>query len=164
MLLTETWLRDGECTLLSELLPPGCLFFGSSWSTGRGGGVALVFKSFFQCRLIPSVTYTSFELQTFELQLSPFSIMFAIVYRPPKCNKDFISDFADFLSGATVKYDHFLISGDFNIHVCCESRPLVTDFLNLIDLFKLVQCVKDPTHEKGYILDLVLSYDLSVCV
>ena len=107
---------------------------------------------------------SSFELQTFELQLSSFSVMFGVVYRPPKFYKDFICEFADFLSCVSVKYNHFLISGDFNIHVCCRSRPLVTDFLNLIESFNLVQCVKDPTHEKGHILDLVLSYDLSVSV
>ena len=90
--------------------------------------------------------------------------LFAIDYRPPKFNKDFICYFTDFLSCVSVKCDNFLISGDFNIHVCCRSRPLVTDFLNLIESFNLVQCVKDPTHEKGHILDLVLSYDLSVSV
>ena len=98
-----------------------------------------MFKSSFQCRLISSAVYSSFELQTFELQLPSFSAMFAVVYRSPKFNKDFIRDFADFLTGTTVKYDHFLISGDFNIHVCCGSIPLVTDFLNLLILFNVLK-------------------------
>ena len=86
------------------------------------------------------------------------------MYRPPKFNKDFINDFADCLSLVTVKYDHLLISGDFNIHVCCESRPLASDFLNLIASFNLIQSVTGPTHEKGHTLDLVLSCGLSLCV
>lgn len=61
-------------------------------------------KSSFQCHLIPSASYSTFELQTFQLQLSSFSAMFAVVYRPPKFNYDFIRDFTDFLSCATVKY------------------------------------------------------------
>ena len=79
--------------------------------------------------------------------------------RPP--HKDFIRDFADFVSGVTLKYDHFLIVGDFNVHVCCETRPLVRDFFNLIDSLNLTQ-FSEPTHEKGHILDLVLSYGLNV--
>ncbi|KAK0151915.1 hypothetical protein N1851_006719 [Merluccius polli] len=163
MLLTETWLQDGECTPFSELLPPDCLFISSPRSTGRGGGLASVFKSSFQCRQSPSDTYSSFELQMFELHLSS-PVMFAVIYRPPKFNKGFINDFADFLSRVTVNYDYLLISGDFNIHVCCESRPLVNDFLNLLASFNLVQSVRAPTHEKGHTLDLVLSYGLSVCI
>lgn len=48
--LTETWLCTGEFTPLLELLPPDCLFFSSSQAAGRGGGLATVFKSSFQCR------------------------------------------------------------------------------------------------------------------
>ena len=62
-----------------------------------------------------------------------------------------------------MKYDNLLISGDFNIHVCCESRPLVKDYFNLLSSINLVQSVRGLTHEKGHTLDLVLSYGLSVC-
>lgn len=60
------------------------------------------------------------------------------------------------------KYDCAIFLGDFNIHVCCPDRPLVKDFLRLIDSFNLVQCVSGPTHEHGHTLNLVLSYGLSV--
>lgn len=81
-----------------------------------------------------------------------------------KLNKDFMQDFADFLAGIMLKYDRFLIVGDYSIHVCCQTRPLVKDFLNLIDSFNLTQSVTGPTHEKGHTLDLVLSYGLCVCI
>ncbi len=42
----------------------------------------------------------------------------------------------------------FLIIGDFNIPVCCESKPLAKQILSLIDLFNLMQAVTGPTHEK----------------
>ena len=45
MLLTETWLHISESTAFFELLPPDCSFFSSPWTTGKGGGVATVFKS-----------------------------------------------------------------------------------------------------------------------
>ena len=163
LFLCETWVSIGENMPFSELLPPDCNFFNSPRATGRGGGVASVYKSFFHCRQIPHAGFASFELQLFELILS-FPVLCAVVYRPPKFNKDFIHDFADFLSGLMVKYDHIIICGDFNVHVCCESQPLTRDFLNLLDSFSLKQAVSGPTHDKGHTLDLVLSYGVSVSV
>lgn len=54
--------------------------------------------------------------------------------------------------------------GDFNIHVCCVSKPLVKDFLNILDSFNLTQSVNSPTHNKGHVLDLVLSYGLNLSI
>uniref|UniRef100_A0A3Q2WWY2 Reverse transcriptase domain-containing protein n=1 Tax=Haplochromis burtoni TaxID=8153 RepID=A0A3Q2WWY2_HAPBU len=68
------------------------------------------------------------------------------------------------MAGIALKYDSFLILGDFNIHVCCDSKLLVKDFLNIIDSFNLTQWVSGPTHEKGHTLDLVLSHGLEVCI
>ena len=61
-----------------------------------------------------------------------------------------------------LKYDHVLLVGDFNIHVCCPDNPLVKDFLSLIDCFHLEDCVSGPTHEHGHTLDLVLWHGLSL--
>lgn len=55
------------------------------------------------------------------------------------------------------KYDHVLIIGDFNAHVCCPDQPMAKDFLNLIDSFDLVQPVSVPTQKYGHTLDLVLT-------
>ncbi len=52
--------------------------------------------------------------------------------------------------------------GDFNIHVCCPSKPLVRIFFNVLESFDLLQCVFGPTHEHGHTLDLVLSFGFSV--
>ncbi|XP_049891926.1 uncharacterized protein LOC126384729 isoform X1 [Epinephelus moara] len=150
MFLTETWLHVGESTPLSELLPPGCLFLSSPRLTGRGGGLASVFKSSFQCQQSLPGSFSSFELQTFVLNLTS-PILCALVYRPPHLNKDFIQDFGDFLAETTLRYDRVLIVGDFNIHVCCESKPLAREFMNLIDSFNLIQSwlgqrMKKDTH------------------
>ena len=161
MFLTETWLQTGDFIPFSELLPPDCTFFNSPQTTGKGGGIASVFKSVFHCGQLLSDTFSSFELQLFEINF-PLPVLCAVVYRPPKLNEDFIQDFADFLAGIVVKCDRFLVVGDFNVHVCCETKPLVRDFLDLIDSFNLTQSVCGPTHEKGHTLDLVLSFGLTV--
>lgn len=82
--------------------------------------------------------------------------------RAPKYSKDFIKEFAAFLTEVTIKYDSFLIVGDFNIHVCCPDTPMVKDFLNLTDSFHLVRCVSVPTQQCGHTLDLVLAHSLPV--
>lgn len=95
--VTETSLSAGESAPLNELLPPDCCYFNSPWSSGRkGGGIAVIFKSGFKCRQIClRSSFRSFELCLFELDLSD-AILCAVIYRPPKHNKDFISDFSEF--------------------------------------------------------------------
>ncbi len=81
-----------------------------------------------------------------------------------KYNKNFIQDFANFVAGTTLKYDHFLNIGDINIYLGCESKPLAKDFLSLTNSFNLTQSVSGPTHEKGHTLDLVLSYGFCITI
>jgi len=57
------------------------------------------------------------------------------------------------------KYDHILIIGDFNIHVCCTANVLAKD-LNLLSSLNIVKWVTGPTHCHGHTLDLILSYGL----
>ncbi len=63
LFVTETWLNVGETTPLSELSPPGCSFFSTPRSFGRGGGLTVVFKDRFKCRLLPSESHCTFETQ-----------------------------------------------------------------------------------------------------
>ncbi|XP_039879700.1 uncharacterized protein LOC120728698 [Simochromis diagramma] len=163
LFLTETWTSPGEFIPFSELLPPDCAFFSSPRLTGRGGGLASVFKNKHEARLLPSPTYSSFEAQLLELT-GPRTTLCVVVYRLPKYHKMFISEFADFLGSILFKYGSVIISGDFNIHVCCMDDQLANDFLALTASFNLTQWVNEPTHVKGHTLDLVFSYDVDICI
>jgi len=57
-------------------------------------------------------------------------------------------------------FERFLIIGDFNIHICCQKDSFVKDFINLTEVFDLVQMVTGPTHLKGHTLDLILSHGI----
>ncbi len=48
---------------------------------------------------------------------APKAITIATVYRPPKPNEAFMSEFADLLSMLCFKFKNILILGDFNIHI-----------------------------------------------
>ena len=56
-----------------------------------------------------------------------------------------------------------LILGDFSMHIRCPSMSGFTaDFINWFESFNLEQSVKHPAHDKGHVLDLVLSYGVSL--
>jgi len=97
LFVTETWLNAGEMTSLSELSPPGCSFFSTPRSVGRGGGLAVVFKDKFKCRLSPSESYSTFESQLITLN-SFKSVLCVLIYRPPNFHGGFIQEFSELLS------------------------------------------------------------------
>lgn len=61
-------------------------------------------------------------------------------------------------------YDRTLLLGDFNIHVCCPDRSLVSEFCNVLDSFGFTQYMNQPTHVRGHTLDLIMSYGIPVDV
>lgn len=115
--MTETWIGVGECSALVELVPHGCSYFNSPRTSGRGAGTATVYKNDFKCKQCAvSSSFSSFEVTLFEVGRSD-PVLCAVVYRPPKYNKDFVNDFSDFLAGIMPNYDRVLIVGDFNIQL-----------------------------------------------
>lgn len=120
--ITEIWLKQGDNSLFSKLLPADYLFFNTPRLAGRGGGLATVFKSTLKCRPFPSRDFSSFELQTLILTLHRPTLC-VLIYRPLKA-KDFINDFGELLGVLIPQFDSFLICGDFNIHVDCASDQL----------------------------------------
>lgn len=93
----------------------------------------------------------------------PVDFLFAVIYHPPKYNGNVISDYF-FLSSFIPHYEKILIVGDLNVHICCPDKPLVKEFLNIIESFNLTQFVSGPTHQRGHTPDLVLGYRVSVSI
>ncbi len=93
LFVTETWLKGGDMSPLSELSSAGCSFFSTPRSIGRGGGLAVVFKEKFKCRLLPSDSFCSFESQLITLN-SFKSVLCVLIYRPPNSHGDFIQEFS----------------------------------------------------------------------
>ncbi len=42
MFITETWIKVGDLSPFSDLVPAGCTFFNLPRSSGRGGGLAVI--------------------------------------------------------------------------------------------------------------------------
>jgi hypothetical protein len=67
-----------------------------------------------------------------------------------------LSQLADFFSQTLPHYDEVIFTGDFNLRLLSE--PRVCEQLNdLLMSFSLFQHVNQPTHERGDILDLVIT-------
>lgn len=89
-------------------------------------------------------------------------VLCATVYRPPKHNAIFQSEFPEFLSSDVLKFDRILITGDFNFHVDIHSNASAAEFLGTMDSFNFIQHVSGPTHIHGYTLDLVFTLGLTI--
>ncbi len=98
--------------------------------------MATLFKDRFKCSLVSVEKYSTFELQLIKLELT-YTVYCALIYRPPKYNKDFIQDFSDFIYSIVPITDNLLIIGDINIHVCCSSNLLGKQLSDLIDSFNI---------------------------
>ena len=62
-----------------------------------------------------------------------------------------------FSDGKTLLSSQAIFAGDFNFHVDDVHNNFSNKFLGMIESFNLYQQVREITHEKGHILDLVLA-------
>uniref|UniRef100_A0A3B3IPM6 Reverse transcriptase domain-containing protein n=1 Tax=Oryzias latipes TaxID=8090 RepID=A0A3B3IPM6_ORYLA len=85
----------------------------------------------------------------------PVPTIVATIYRPPKPNKEFISDFSNFLTHLSLLTPNIILLGDFNIHMDRCNNLAAKDFISCLDSFGILQHITTPTHIKGHILDLV---------
>ncbi|XP_029902284.1 uncharacterized protein LOC115355565 [Myripristis murdjan] len=162
MFLTETWLgQENSAAVLIETAPPNFSFFSEARIHKRGGGVATLFKDSFQCRQMFYGQFDSFEYVATQLK-SPCRAILVTIYRPPKYNARFSDEFAKLLSIVCMDFDCVLLVGDFNIHVDNLTDGCAKELLNILDNFGLSQHVTESTHNRGHILDLIISKGLNI--
>ena len=164
LLLTETWLeKETSSTTLIEATPPHFNFISTERQNKQGGGIAIIFKSLFQCQKTTLGDFSSFEYLAAVLKCSS-DILLLTVYRPPKLSASlFLEEFGDLLSNVCVEYECIVATGDFNFRIDNLEDAYAKEFLSLIDIFSLTQHVTGPTHNQGHTLDLVLTKGLNAC-
>lgn len=162
MFLTETWLgQDNSTTVLIESTPTNYNFFSVPRTHKKGGGVASLIRDSFQCTNMSCGQFDSFEYIVIQLK-SPCRAALVTIYRPPKYNTMFFDEFTKILSSVCMDFDCVVLVGDFNIHVDNPEEGCAREFLNILDTFGLSQHVSVPTHNRGHILDLVISKGLNI--
>lgn len=156
--ITETWMPTKSNLTSGLLKESGYNMFHSCRSDKVGGGVAIVAKTTFvpkNAKTFPAKTFEVF-IQNFKLLKESKPVTLVIFYRLQNANKaDFINEFYDFIEFLTTNYSHFLICGDFNIHVNTNDK-FASDFNEILDSFSLNQAIHEPTHKLGNTLDLIV--------
>src|SRR3989441_136361 len=164
--LSETWLSvDTPPPTLQSLTPQGYSIFNSPRTSGHGGGLATIYRSFLKFSKITIPTYSSFEstCSRFSIPANPsLSFILLTVYRPPSTSfPDFISHFSSLLEDLATSNSELIITGDFNIHVDQPLANLSSQFINLLHDFSLTQHINFLTHSQGHTLDLLITRSTS---
>ncbi len=157
--VTETWLQVSDSFTANSVTPNGFSIFSNPRLNKRGGGVAAIIKNDLCCKRLANVCFSSFEALSVKVTSSTKSLAIVTIYRSPGPLNNFLIDLSDFLSTLVVKYENFLVTGDFNIHMDNMNDESTKKMASLLQNLGLKQHVDFPTHLHGHILDLVISKD-----
>lgn len=159
--LTETWLAEGETIVESELCGEDFTFVHQPRSGARrGGGVGVLFRKTLQ--LVSRADIDTHASETCCVILRNIrigcTIRVIVVYRPPTSNfRSFLDDVGKVLLIAAAHPAETVVCGDFNTRygdsTCAEAMNLA----DLLETHGFVQHVQSATHERGNILDLVIT-------
>ena len=134
----------------------------------HGGGLAIIFKPTIKLKKLPTVLYSTFELQKFEVvDKKAENFCLYNVYHPPNSknnpvtNKAFLEEFEVFFEVCDFQKNSTLV-GDINLRLEKENETDTIVFNDLLDKFALKQHVTGPTHEKGSTLDVILTTEESI--
>jgi exonuclease III len=154
--VTETWFENDSD--LNDKCPKGFQALHRPRRGRRGGGVAIFCRDNIDITRNYHKSYNSFEYLDVSIAIgSSEKIRIVTIYRPSgnsSSRDEFLQEFESMLESSNG--DKRIFTGDFNLHV---ENPDKNDraFLDLIKSHGLVQHVKESTHKKEGILDLILS-------
>ena len=160
--LPETWLSASrDARVISELTLPGYKFMHVD-RRGRGGGVAILYKSSYDLTVISSEIYASFESVQIKLTSNPTSLQIVVIYRPPPSKKKlnagiFFEEFEKIIEKYADGSDRTLIVGDFTFHIDVDGDTNEKKIISMIQSMNFTQHVLEPTHTSGHILDLLVT-------
>ena len=161
--ITESWLKDhGDEVVFNELKPPLYDIFSHPRASAQGGGICIIFKDHLKLKSEALTTYASFEC----LKVTVFNRTILCLYHPPPSSNNisthtlFMKEFQNLLeSDFLTNTNRLLILGDFNLHFGSTTDRYSRKAENILLHHSLTQHVSLPTHNKGHILDWVISND-----
>src|SRR5271156_6368890 len=147
------------------MTPAGYSIIHQPRPVGKGGGVALIYRSFLKVIKIQLPIFTTFESLCTKFTISASSFTLLTVYRPPNYSQSvFVSEMSSLFEDLASSTSELLITGDFNIHVDIPLDPFSKSFSNLLETFDLKQHITFPTHNHGHTLDLLVARSNSIII
>ena len=118
----------------------------------------MVYKANMSMTKQPTESYTSFEHMEVLMRTSNDCVRLCVMYHPPSNSvADFMEDFLDFIDHHTTTSGRLLVVGDLNLHLDNEKDRNASAFRDLMHSLNLYQHVHEPTHDRGLILDVVVT-------
>ncbi|KAI2650621.1 G-protein coupled receptor 84 [Labeo rohita] len=136
--LREMWHQPNDCLNLNMCALPDYTYTDQPQTTGK----------------VTLPCFPSFECLAFKLN-SYSPILVLNIYRSPKLNPVFFSEFTELLTLTSAICSAIVLTGDFNIHVDNQICKNTVCFMKILECFNLTQYVNCPTHKHGHTLDLV---------
>ncbi len=163
--LTETWLRSGDIDNyhIEEFCPTGYVFHHIPRSISRGGGVGLLIKKLFHVKKQSVTKFDSFEYMDVLVKHLYGDIRILVMYRPPlrgqnsSIENNFFNDFSTLAEQLATAPGSLAIVGDLNLHMDDSCNANAKKFHDILESFNLKQHVSLPTHNRGHILDLIIT-------
>ena len=139
LVITETWLYSDDSAKLRKITPPGYQIISNPRDSRRGGGVAVICRENYKCKMKTPTDFESFEFLQLELISGNQKSYIFAVYRPvPNAAsiKQFFCEFTNFLEITCVVPNEILILGDFNIHLDIpQLKCAPQDFIKISQIF-----------------------------
>ena len=168
-IFTETWLEEKDqqwiegCALNNH----GYRLVHHDRKHKRGGGIALTYKEWIKAKHIDCGEKDTFEFLSAHLTLCTTTITILCIYHPQAStvnqtsNSRFIDEFLEFLTTFVPAHDNILIGGDFNLHIGDKHDLDAEVFSESMESLGFIQHVKFETHNKGNVLDLIMTEEHS---
>ena len=161
--VSETFIKTHTVKNLCKI--SGFKFLRKDRSTKHGGGVGIFVKDCFEPKIVKlPQDLTQPEMLFLELTIKNVKVVVGVIYKPPKIPYGVMATIQESLAYITTKFEHVIITGDFNINFLApESYPTVFFQMNICEPFGLTQIIKDPTRvtsTTSTLIDLMLVTNL----
>ncbi len=154
VLITESWFKPDDNIPLRLLIPQKYSYVKHDRLNKPGGGLLILYKRCLTSTSTPVFcipTTTSFESIYFYIAKTHFLLL----YRPPLLSvTQFLDEFMELV--LREKFSNCIFIGDFNLPGT-NLGTINSDFISLLESCNLHQLVNSITHNRGNILDLVIS-------
>ena len=155
--MVETWLIEGDTSVIASFLPDTHVFHHFPRCDSRGGGVGVILSKNFKNVKAFKRTKNRFECIEVHATHLGTKFVFVVVYRPPNGSvQDFISEFEKQVLELEKLEKKVIYLGDFNIHMDDVNNNDTKKMSTFLKAFSLKNHTPSPTHKMGHMLDLVI--------